>query len=109
DAGFQKKCINAMEGLRSSGRTVLFVSHNMAAVENLCSRGVWIEGGRVRADGPASQIILDYMGTFSSTKPGTVDLTHAADRRGDGVIRYTGIDILDTKGIARELIRSGDS
>jgi lipopolysaccharide transport system ATP-binding protein len=109
DAGFQKKCINAMEGLRSSGRTVLFVSHNMAAVENLCSRGIWIEGGRVRADGPASQIILDYMGTFSSNKPGTVDLTNAADRRGDGAIRYLGIDILDTHGVPREVIRSGDS
>lgn len=46
DAGFQKKCIQTMEGLRNSGRTVLFVSHNLAAVENLCSRGIWIDEGR---------------------------------------------------------------
>src|SRR6267154_954903 len=53
DAGFQKKCIQAMEGLRNSGRTVLFVSHNLAAVENLCSRGIWIDAGKVRMDGAA--------------------------------------------------------
>src|SRR5437763_9165535 len=50
DAGFQKKCLSVMEDLRRGGRTVLFVSHNMAAVENLCSRGIWIDGGRVRRE-----------------------------------------------------------
>ena len=109
DAGFQKKCISAMEGLRSSGRTVFFVSHNLAAVENLCSRVIWIEGGRVREDGPPSEVIPHYMGTFSTSQQGTVDLTTAADRRGDGAIRYLGVDILDLSGSSRDLIQSGDS
>ena len=52
DASFQRKCLNTMEEMHSGGRTVLFVSHNMAAVENLCSRGIWIDGGRVQLDGP---------------------------------------------------------
>jgi len=42
DVGFQKKCLQKMGNMRNSGRTVLFVSHNMAAVENLCPRAIWI-------------------------------------------------------------------
>ena len=48
DAEFQKKCLNAMEDLHGGGRTVLFVSHNLSAVENLCSRSIWIDQGTVR-------------------------------------------------------------
>src|SRR5882757_5547386 len=66
DAGFQKKCIKAMEGLRSSGRTVLFVSHNMAAVENLCSRSIWIDAGAVRLDGPVHDVIKAYMESYAT-------------------------------------------
>src|SRR5258707_6915943 len=65
DAGFQKKCLNAMEDLRSGGRTVLFVSHNMAAVENLCTRAIWIDDGRLREDGPVQRVIESYMATFA--------------------------------------------
>ena len=46
DAAFQKKCLSAMDDMRSGGRTVVFVSHNMAAIENLCSRAVWIDEGQ---------------------------------------------------------------
>lgn len=109
DAGFQKKCVNAMEGLRSSGRTVLFVSHNLAAVEHLCPRAIWIDGGRIREDGPSSEVIPHYMGTFSSSQEGSVDLTTAAHRRGDGTIRYLGVDVLDLRGTICTLVRSGDS
>src|SRR5579883_1933692 len=65
DAGFQKKCIAAMEDLRSGGRTVLFVSHNLAAVENLCSRGVWIDGGRLRMDGRSKEVIKAYLASYA--------------------------------------------
>src|SRR6185312_9622038 len=51
DAAFQRKCISAMENLRGGNRTVLFVSHNLAAVENLCERCIWIDGGQIRMDG----------------------------------------------------------
>src|ERR1700687_351658 len=57
DAAFQKKCISAMQDLRGGGRTVLFVSHNMAARENLCSRGIWIANGTIRLDGPTHEAI----------------------------------------------------
>src|SRR5438270_9196444 len=66
DAGFQRKCLNTMEGLRTGGRTVLFVSHNMAAVENLCSRALWIDSGQLRMDGNAKDVIKGYLGSYAS-------------------------------------------
>jgi lipopolysaccharide transport system ATP-binding protein len=50
DAEFQKKCLGKMEDLSKSGRTILFVSHNMSAIDRLCSRVIWIDGGRVVED-----------------------------------------------------------
>ena len=63
DAAFQKKCLNAMDEMRRGGRTVVFVSHNMAAVENLCSRAVWIDAGQVRQDGKPREVIEAYLAT----------------------------------------------
>jgi lipopolysaccharide transport system ATP-binding protein len=66
DAEFQKKCMGKMGESARSGRTVLFVSHNMAAVESLCSRVIWLDGGRCRADGPPSEVISQYLTTSFS-------------------------------------------
>jgi homopolymeric O-antigen transport system ATP-binding protein len=109
DAGFQKKCLNTMQELRTSGRTVLFVSHNMAAVENLCTRGIWIDGGRVRQDGPTREIIDAYMGTFAGARETMADLRSVQNRRGSGEIRYTGIEFLTSSGEQMLVVRSGDS
>jgi homopolymeric O-antigen transport system ATP-binding protein len=109
DVGFQKKCLSAMGELRYKGRTVLFVSHNMAAVEHLCPRSIWVEGGQVREDGRSAEVIKHYMGTFSNTHQATVDFASAVDRRGSGAIRYLGVDILDFEGNHLSLVQSGDS
>jgi lipopolysaccharide transport system ATP-binding protein len=63
DSEFQKKCIGRMQTVVGEGRTVLFVSHNMAAVKSLCSRVILLEGGRVAADGNVDEIIDRYLGT----------------------------------------------
>ena len=108
DAVFQKKCINAMEGLRSSGRTVLFVSHNLAAVENLCSRGIWIDAGKVRMDGVARDVIVSYMTSFAGGQDSGSDLSSTSNRLGSGEIRYTRIEYLSPDGTPCGLTRSGD-
>jgi homopolymeric O-antigen transport system ATP-binding protein len=108
DAGFQKKCLNAMEDMRSGGRTVLFVSHNMAAVENLCTRGIWIDGGRVRQDGPTRDVIESYMSTFAEAQQ-AADLSQIQSRRGSGEIRYTGFEFLSKDDQPQTVTRSGDS
>jgi lipopolysaccharide transport system ATP-binding protein len=60
DGAFQKKCLGKMGSFAQSGRTVLFVSHNMEAVRNLCDRGVWMKEGRLHKDGKIDSIIEDY-------------------------------------------------
>ena len=109
DAGFQKKCLSVMEDLRKGGRTVLFVSHNMAAVENLCSRGIWIDGGRVRRDGPTHEVIESYLSSFAETQQSASDLSGVESRHGNGDIRYTGISFLAIDGQPQLVTRSGDS
>ncbi len=109
DAGFQKKCIKAMEGLRSSGRTVLFVSHNLAAVENLCSRGIWIDAGRIQMDGGAKEVIAGYMGSFAGEQVSGSDLLGIENRLGTGEIQYTKIEYLSPDGTPCGLTRSGDA
>ncbi|MGH8209980.1 MAG: ABC transporter ATP-binding protein, partial [Steroidobacteraceae bacterium] len=109
DAGFQKKCITAMQGLRSGGRTVLFVSHNMAAVENLCSRGIWIANGEVRMDGPTHGVIEAYMASFATADSASSEIQGHEGRRGTGQIRYTRVEFLSPDGDLQTLTRSGKS
>jgi homopolymeric O-antigen transport system ATP-binding protein len=109
DAGFQRKCLNTMEELQSGGRTVLFVSHNMAAVENLCSRCIWIDSGQVQMDGSPREVIEAYMKTYGGFQGAASDLRSVENRRGSGEIRYTGIEFLSLSGKPLSVIRSGDS
>ena len=66
DAAFQKKCLGKMKDVAGEGRTVLFVSHNMAAVSQLCQRAMLLEQGRVAREGSASHVIKDYLALAGS-------------------------------------------
>ena len=68
DAQFQKKCLGKMGEVASEGRTVLFVSHNMAAVERLCSRGVFLHNGAVLQHGSVDDTITAYLGHMKSNE-----------------------------------------
>lgn len=63
DAEFQKKCLGKMQDASSEGRTVLFVSHNLASVINLCPRAILLVAGKKYGDGPSSDIIAEYIET----------------------------------------------
>jgi len=65
DAAFQKKCLGKMGASAQEGRTVLFVSHNMVAVQSLCSRAIWLKDGKAIKDGQAGQVVSDYLKTVS--------------------------------------------
>jgi lipopolysaccharide transport system ATP-binding protein len=68
DAAFQRKCLGKMGDVASSGRTVLFVSHNMVAVQKLCDRALWLRQGRVVEDGPTATVVSRYLRTTQSTR-----------------------------------------
>jgi lipopolysaccharide transport system ATP-binding protein len=61
DASFQKKCLGKMSGVAKEGRTVLFVSHNMGAIQGLCSRAIWLADGKIAGQGDANQVVAEYM------------------------------------------------
>lgn len=69
DAEFQRKCLGKMEDVTRSGRTILFVSHNMAAITRMCSRGLWIDQGKMAFSGSADEAVRQYLG--SSTNDST--------------------------------------
>jgi lipopolysaccharide transport system ATP-binding protein len=73
DTAFQAKCIGKMEDVASEGRTVVFVSHNMAAITQLCSKVVLLESGVVAASGSPDQVIARYLG--SGNQQGRADLS----------------------------------
>jgi lipopolysaccharide transport system ATP-binding protein len=65
DAEFQKKCLGKMEDVSRSGRTIIFVSHNMAAVENLCQHGIFLDKGKVIFRGGIRDVVDRYQSSFS--------------------------------------------
>jgi lipopolysaccharide transport system ATP-binding protein len=67
DAAFQQKCLNKMEDAAQTGRTVLFVSHNMPAITRLCSRAILLEEGRIIKDGPADEVVNSYLTSDAGT------------------------------------------
>jgi lipopolysaccharide transport system ATP-binding protein len=109
DGEFQRKCLKAMSGLPSTGRTVLFVSHNLAAVHSLCSRAIWIDRGRMKEEGATSEVIKSYLADFSTRDDVVRDLREVTDRSGTGDIRFTKIEILSADRGGPAAIRCGDS
>jgi lipopolysaccharide transport system ATP-binding protein len=96
DAQFQKKCLGKVHDVAKAGRTVLFVSHNMAAVENLCQRGVVLEQGKVIFVGEQTSAISQYL--ESVNKNFDLNLKGRTDRMGSGEVRVTVIEIKDLDG-----------
>ena len=105
DAQFQKKCLGKMRDVARDGRTVLFVSHNLASVENLCRRGVVLEHGEVTFIGDQTGAISHYLESISKNLD--ADLKARTDRSGSGEILITSIETRDTNGNPLYNIMSG--
>jgi lipopolysaccharide transport system ATP-binding protein len=108
DAEFQKKCLDTIQKLRASARTILFVSHNLAAVENLCERCIWLDHGEIHMDGESRNVIRDYMGSMRESTAIVAALDETENRRGNGKIRFHGLEFLSPEGISQKVIRAGD-
>jgi len=92
DAEFQKKCLGKMDTVAKEGRTVLFVSHNMSAIQRLCPQSVLFERGRLVAKGNTQEIIACYLSSsFHSASPEDwIDLTDV-ERSGTGEARFESV------------------
>ena len=69
DAAFQKKCLGKVRVVAHEGRSVLFVSHNMVAVEDLCARAIWLDQGRIAADGRPRAVVSEYIRKHTAAVP----------------------------------------
>ncbi|MDB6156013.1 MAG: ABC-type polysaccharide/polyol phosphate transport system, ATPase component [Chthoniobacteraceae bacterium] len=105
DAAFQQKCIGKMSEVAQGGRTVLFVSHNAAAVENLCTRGVVMNKGELVFSGTQTEAIAYYS---ASTAIKTKCLRDRDDRSGSGEVRIVAMELRDPSGRLRHNANAGD-
>jgi lipopolysaccharide transport system ATP-binding protein len=80
DAAFRKKCLGKMGDISKQGRTVLFVSHNMAAIQNLCQIGLLLDGGKVAFNGDSNVAVQSYLSSMTDLKYGRADLSQHAGR-----------------------------
>jgi lipopolysaccharide transport system ATP-binding protein len=105
DAAFQKKCLGKMGDVAKEGRTVLFVSHNMAAIENLCTRAFLLDNGRIIYSGDTRSVIQTYLQTMSQIS--YISLQNQSNRTGTGRVRFTHFYIEDINGRKLRTIQSG--
>jgi lipopolysaccharide transport system ATP-binding protein len=97
DAEFQRKCLDKMQTVVREGRTVLFVSHNMAAVKSLCQRAVLLDGGRVARDGPVDEVVDAYLGSaMPIAEDGVIGVD--APRAGSGGARFRRVMVTAADG-----------
>jgi lipopolysaccharide transport system ATP-binding protein len=99
DAEFQRKCLGKMRGAASEGRAVIFVSHNLAAVQRLCTRALLIDGGRIQMDGNPDQVVESYMAiTRPGSGGGVTTIPDDVDRIGSGEARLRRVVLHDAAG-----------
>lgn len=100
DAAFQRKCLGKMRDVAGSGRTVLFVSHNIAAVRNLCTRAITLREGRLVDDGPVDEVVRRYLaGLRGEGDVETAETVMDPNRAVRGTARVAGLRILDDEGV----------
>lgn len=102
DARFQRKCLGKMESVGREGRTVLFISHNMAAVTRLCSRTILLEEGAIAADGETREVISKYLNA-DREESGGVEWKSPEKAPGDEVARLKRMRMVDRGGNSRTL------
>jgi lipopolysaccharide transport system ATP-binding protein len=107
DAEFQKKCLGKVQSIANSeGRTVLFVSHDMAAIKNLCTRALLLQKGTIVTDGDPADVVDFYLKN-NTAKPETILQIDERKRGGNGKFKTTDITFLNNKMEQVTVLESG--
>ena len=96
DASFQRKCIEAMERLSSSDKTLLFVSHHIGVVRRLCTRALLLKGGEIACIGPVEDVVAAHLGTDGS---GEHRATWTGDELEDEIIKIHSVEVGDSSAV----------
>lgn len=107
DITFQRKCLGKMGEISKEGRTVLFVSHNMTAINSLCSHAILLNGGRIAANGNKADVVSSYIELVSELAKSRLEAR--TDRIGDGKIRFEDYFFEDWDGKRLDVLRSGQN
>ena len=105
DAAFQRKCLGRIGQISGEGRTVLFVSHNMAAIRDLCPTAIWLEGGRIAENGPSLSVIDKYLTAVNGAQ------THGALVFEDAIhaaFAVRSARLVDSNGVPRTAFEISD-
>jgi lipopolysaccharide transport system ATP-binding protein len=106
DAAFQQKCLGKMGDVARDGRTILFVSHNMSAIQNLCSKAVWLQNGQLTQDGTCWHVIQAYLDRLESER-GWASLGDRRDRQGSGRAKVVDFYVEDLEGNRQGALQAG--
>jgi lipopolysaccharide transport system ATP-binding protein len=104
DAGFQKKCLGKMGDVAQQGRTVLFVSHNMVAVQTLCERAIWLNQGKIASDGRSESVVRQYLGANASSIVTEQVYNNIEDAPGNDIVRLHRVCVRPEGGAPTEPI-----
>lgn len=107
DAEFQQRCLGKMQDVAGSGRTVLFVSHNMGAVQDLCQRALVLRNGRTCDDGEPRSVIAAYLASMS-TGAQSAFAEDNPERSGSGDVRFTKAVVQNQSSQISEILMSGE-
>ena len=107
DAEFQRKCLDKMQNVVRDGRTIIFVSHNMAAVKSLCHRAILFDGGRVTRDGAVDEVVDAYLSTGRATADDGL-VAENVPRTGSGEARLRRVMLRDQSVEAVSQVYLGD-
>ncbi len=108
DAEFQQRCLGRMEDFSGTGRTVLFVSHNMQTINQLCDRVIWLDGGTIVEDGEPSEVVTHYLHT-SHSSGARISWPDDESAPGDDLARLLSVRAIDEDGHTIETIDVRDT
>jgi lipopolysaccharide transport system ATP-binding protein len=105
DAAFQKKSLGKMSEVAREGRTIVLVSHNLVAIEQLCTQAIWMDSGRIVDSGPAGDVVARYNTSFAAASTGHFE---ASAVRGDGTVTLDSYEVLNATGATTPLPVTGE-
>jgi ABC-type molybdate transport system ATPase subunit len=109
DAAFSNKCVRKLDELKSSGMSILFVSHDLGIVKRLCHRAILMHAGEITATGAPADVVNRYIAMVHEGSPAAVERYDARAGHGDGASEITAVELLNNEGHAIHVVESGQA
>ena len=110
DLSFQRKCLDTMSKIRKTDKAIVFISHNLFAVNGLCDRVIWLDKGEIQKEGDPGDVISAYTAFMTSKSEFVHDISHTGGqtRWGTGEVRFSDVKITDGENRQRKSFHVGE-